>query len=131
MIGSVLLFCHQQSPLHVEVPCEERYAGSDDAARGADNGMVLALRIRLPRRNRRFLLRTCPTTIPQQGGRGRCFGQSTILRHISRPQTLIDMYETPVETRHGTSLQSPKPGVDLSRSRPVFFILDYFVILRG
>jgi len=44
VIGSVLLFCHQQSPLHVEIPCEEQYAGSDDAARGADNGMVLALR---------------------------------------------------------------------------------------
>ncbi len=31
---------------------------------------------------------SCPATIPQQGGRG-------ILRHTSRPQTLVDVYATP------------------------------------
>lgn len=41
-----------------------------------------------------LFLRACPAKIPQQGGRGRCFGQSTILRHTSRPQTLIDVYGT-------------------------------------
>ncbi len=38
---------------------------------------------------------SCPAKIPQQGGRGRCFGQSTILRNASGPQTLIDVYATP------------------------------------